>query len=198
MKIATGNRINEFWQELKGVLVPKEKVLKTIEEIEANTNEENIAGATALKAVNNKLMFPDGTAFYLDTKEGERGFNTDPQRGADTFFPFRKKNSLKLLSHWGKSHNASTATHTYTLSDDLSTLLIEYIVTLGDAASNLPTVTVDGVKKTGFSYRSIAVTSPSACMIYTLTLTDLKKNNTLVMTSPYWGTNSYELQLWGC
>lgn len=143
-------------------------------------------------------MFPDGTAFYLDTKEGERGFNTDPQRGADTFFPFRKKNSLKLLSHWGKSHNASTATYTYTLSDNLSTLLIEYIVTLGDAASTLPTVTVDGIKKTGFSYRSIAVTSPSACVTYTLILTDLKKNNTLVMTSPYWGTNSYELQLWGC
>lgn len=69
MKIATGNRINEFWQELKGVLVPKEKVLKTIEEIEANTNEENIAGATALKEVNNKLngcsLEQDGEDFYI-------------------------------------------------------------------------------------------------------------------------------------
>ncbi len=69
MKIATGNRLNEFWEELKGVLVPKSKVLKTMEEIEANTNEENVAGATALKAVNNKLngcsLEQVGEDFYI-------------------------------------------------------------------------------------------------------------------------------------
>lgn len=40
--------------------------------------------------LNNKLMFPDGTEFYLDIHGGERGFNTEAARGADTFFPFSK------------------------------------------------------------------------------------------------------------
>lgn len=33
-------------------------------------------------------MFPDGTKFYPDIKDGKRGYNTDPARGADTFNPF--------------------------------------------------------------------------------------------------------------
>lgn len=37
---------------------------------------------------NSSLKFPDGTTFYSDIKDGKRGFNTDPNRGADTFFPF--------------------------------------------------------------------------------------------------------------
>lgn len=36
-------------------------------------------------------MFPDGSGFYLDVKDGERGYNSDPARGADTFTPFRPK-----------------------------------------------------------------------------------------------------------
>lgn len=76
MKIVTGNRLNEFWDELKGVFVPKSKVLKTMEEIEANTNEENVAGATALKEVNNKLMHGNlsfdytGGKLYAEIKDG--------------------------------------------------------------------------------------------------------------------------------
>ena len=41
--------------------------------------------------LNNKLMFPSGTEFYLDEKNGIRGYNTDPARGADTFYPFKKE-----------------------------------------------------------------------------------------------------------
>lgn len=41
-------------------------------------------------ALNNKLTFPDGTDFYLDAQNGERGYNPDPARGADTFIPFNK------------------------------------------------------------------------------------------------------------
>lgn len=83
MKIATGNRLNEFWEELKGVLVPKSKVLKTMEEIEANTNEENVAGATALKAVNNKLAH--GRVELVVNEDGTLGYKLD---GADTVIPF--------------------------------------------------------------------------------------------------------------
>ncbi len=64
------------------------RVLKTMEEIEANTDEQNIPSALLLGEINNKLTFPDGTAFYLDTHDGIRGYNTEAARGADTFRPF--------------------------------------------------------------------------------------------------------------
>lgn len=185
-------------EKINNELLSNTKVLKTIEEIEANTNVENIAGATALKEVNNKLMFPDGTEFYLDEHDGERGYNTEPARGADTFIPFRKIIPLTLLKYFHKSHNGNTETHTYTLTEDVNTLLVQYITVLGDAASNLPRVTVDGIAKTGFTYRQLPISNPAPTFAYSLVLTDLKKGNTLVMVSPYWGTNAYELQLWGC
>lgn len=36
------------------------------------------------------LTFPDGTGFYPDEQDGQKGYNTSPNRGADTFFPFSK------------------------------------------------------------------------------------------------------------
>ena len=74
------------------ILVAKTKVLKTLEEVAASTNEENVMGAPAGKELINKLTFPDGTDFYLDIKDGERGYNSDPARGADTFSPFSNYN----------------------------------------------------------------------------------------------------------
>lgn len=148
--------------------------------------------------LNNKLTFPDGSEFYLDVKDGERGYNTDPARGADTFVPFRKVKPLALLKIFQKSHNSNTGTHNYTLTENVSTLLIQYITVLGDGAANLPTVTVDGIAKTGFTYRQLPISNPAPTFAYSLVLTHLKKGDTLVMTSPYWGTNAYELQLWGC
>ena len=46
---------------------------------------------TDMGEINNKLMFPSGDQFYLDEHDGERGYNTDPARGADTFYPFKKE-----------------------------------------------------------------------------------------------------------
>lgn len=42
-----------------------------------------------MEKINNKITFPDGTPFYLDIKNGEMGYNTEEERGADTFHPFR-------------------------------------------------------------------------------------------------------------
>lgn len=69
----------------------KKKVLKTVEEVEANTDaaDKYIAGAGVADELINKLTFPDGESFYLDVKDGERGYNSDPARGADTFRPFK-------------------------------------------------------------------------------------------------------------
>ena len=48
------------------------------------------------RTLNSNLTFPDGTEWYADVKNGERGYNTDPARGADTFHPFR--GYLKIAS----------------------------------------------------------------------------------------------------
>ena len=41
-------------------------------------------------ALSENLTFPDGTGFYPDEQDGQNGYNTSPNRGADTFFPFSK------------------------------------------------------------------------------------------------------------
>ena len=62
-------------------------VLDTIEEISANTSGGKFAGALALKNVNNSLI-ANSKHFYFDYKDGKYGYNTNPNRGADTFVPF--------------------------------------------------------------------------------------------------------------
>lgn len=67
------------------------KILDTVEEVEANTDEGYLMGARAGAELINDLKFPDGTGFYPDEKNGVRGYNTDAARGADTFSPFKSK-----------------------------------------------------------------------------------------------------------
>lgn len=57
--------------------------------------------------LNNKLMFPDGTAFYLDIRDGIRGYNTEAARGADTFFPFNNSRMSGSARIYGKDSNRS-------------------------------------------------------------------------------------------
>ena len=42
-----------------------------------------------LSSLNNSLVATDGQKLYFDSKDGKYGYNTDPNRGADTFVPFR-------------------------------------------------------------------------------------------------------------
>lgn len=48
----------------------------------------------AINQLSSELKFPDGTKFYPDIKDGEYGFNTAADRGADTFHPFKKSFSM--------------------------------------------------------------------------------------------------------
>lgn len=86
MKLATANKINRLWNN--GVLakmVAKTKVLKTLEEVAASTNEENVMGAPAGKELINKLTADDGSSFqYGITADGRPGWKD----GADTVHPF--------------------------------------------------------------------------------------------------------------
>ena len=57
----------------------------------ASTSSRIAASAKSVNQLSNDLAFPDGVRFYPDVKDGVRGFNIDPARGADTFSPFRQK-----------------------------------------------------------------------------------------------------------
>lgn len=46
--------------------------------------------AEASDTINSSLVTPDGAHFFFDYQDGEFGFNTDKERGADTFFPFKR------------------------------------------------------------------------------------------------------------
>lgn len=48
--------------------------------------------------VDTNLSFPDGVGFYPDVQDGVRGYNTSPERGADTFSPF---NSYSYIFDYG-------------------------------------------------------------------------------------------------
>ena len=56
-------------------------------------NTESGLGATnvqgAIDEVNNSLVASDGQKLFFDSKDGKYGYNTDPNRGADTFVPFK-------------------------------------------------------------------------------------------------------------
>ena len=53
--------------------------------------------------------------FYFDYKNGKYGFNTDPNRGADTFVPFSNFSSMSIDMLWGIA-NATASNATITLN----------------------------------------------------------------------------------
>lgn len=63
------------------------RIIDSLSSVMTNTQQKYIAGALALKEVNNSLK-ANNKQFYFDYKDGKYGFNTDPNRGADTFSPF--------------------------------------------------------------------------------------------------------------
>lgn len=79
-------------------------------------------------------MFPDGTKFYPDIKDGKRGYNTDPARGADTFNPFRSSDYYRYYGFY------SSGTHTLTLDDNT----FFYIIENGSTTDTHQIITGDG------------------------------------------------------
>ena len=56
----------------------------------ADDLKNKVPEANAVKELNDSLSFPDGVGFYPDVQDGVRGYNTSPERGADTFSPFKR------------------------------------------------------------------------------------------------------------
>ena len=74
-------------------------LLDTAAAIKANTASGKGAGALAVKGIYNEFkneLTANNKQFYFDYKNGKYGFNTDPNRGADTFVPFSNFSSATV------------------------------------------------------------------------------------------------------
>ena len=66
-----------------------------------------------IKPLNSSLAdrtsFPNSEVFYPDYQDGKYGFNTDPNRGADTFCPFKSfaNCTITLTMPWNSSFTKS-------------------------------------------------------------------------------------------
>ena len=90
---------------------------------------DNVQGA--LDEATDSLTFPDGTKYYADIQDGKHGFNTDPNRGADTFHPFRNTDDYYHCQVWTKSSTTNaevSITETYTAETDctLAITIVDY------------------------------------------------------------------------
>ena len=61
----------------------------------------------------------NNTKLYFDYKDGKYGYNTDPNRGADTFNPFKSGGSITPILLWTNPNNAYDI-GTLTLNIDFS------------------------------------------------------------------------------
>lgn len=171
MKLITANKLNRLWQNgflpKLGLKIDKTKVLTTIEQVSANTNPENIAGAAVAKELNNNLMFPDGLHFYPDLKDGKRGYNTDAARGADTFVPFSSAEVIEITSAPGKQNSLTLTFENpyqkeiifafgYVINYDAQYFMYDFMHESGK--------TIKSISKTETSISLVrSVTSTSAC-----------------------------------
>lgn len=93
-------------------------LLDTAETIKANTASGKGAGALGVKGIYNEFkneLTANNKQFYFDYKNGKYGFNTDPNRGADTFVPFSNFSSMSIDMLWGIA-NATASNATITLN----------------------------------------------------------------------------------
>lgn len=94
-KMISANKLNRLWRNgVVAKMVAKVKVLKTMEEIEANTDQENVAGAAAVAELSNKLA---GQPEWIKDATGKiTGYRFG---GADTVFPFNTNYRINCTIH---------------------------------------------------------------------------------------------------
>lgn len=111
-----------------------------------NMNDFENRVANGFNELNENLTFPDGTGFYPDEQDGQKGYNTSPNRGADTFFPFSAdlniiagfgtnkelvipkniKKALAIFDGHGQTSDVSTWTITITSSKNQSEEVVHF------------------------------------------------------------------------
>lgn len=119
----------------------------SLEEIEASTNlDGKIPSAAALKEVNNSLV-ANSKHFYFDYKDGKYGYNTNPNRGADTFVPF--KSSYETISNL--TGNGTSITKS--APSNYKGIIVSQMLNTA-MGNNSFSIKINGVDKTGNALRS--------------------------------------------
>lgn len=140
---------------------------------------------------NGGLSFPSGDGFYLDEKDGVKGYNTSPNRGADTFFPFNNFNILNYVTHAD-----GTFTDTFEVEKNGRYIVIGNVNADGRTNSTL-TISVDGKTPLETKREANAITYADnvkrtnnihQCSIYDLQQGDVIKCSTYVYG---WGGISF-------
>lgn len=97
-RFVSKKNLSRAWRRLFG------KVLNSKEEIEANTSENMIAGAEAVKEVYSSLQDSNTSeSFNFGSLNGVRGFFTDPSKADDSFVPFNHIGDMQLIKSNGES-----------------------------------------------------------------------------------------------
>ena len=151
MKIITANKLNRLWQNgflpKLGLKIDKTKVLTTVEQVSANTNPENIAGATVAKElINNLVSRPD---WITDSTGKITGYKTPG--GADTVFPFSdfSEESLVFISPQlrGSANQGQTMKQEYNVYVEKNRKYL-FVYYQSSAVSITVTVNKDNIAKT--------------------------------------------------
>lgn len=103
--------------------------------------------------LNNSLVASDGQKLYFDSKDGKYGYNTDPNRGADTFFPFKGKPDTFSMDVYIEVGKNATKSYTFTfenLSEIYGIVSMEY----GSNWSYIHELTITG-NTIGITFKNI-------------------------------------------
>ena len=146
-KLVSKDNLGRAWTRLF------EKVLNSKEEIEANKSENMIAGADAVKEVYSSLT-ANGSQLCMDYHDGKYGVNTDPQRGADTFIPFRSGNDVKVISLNGTGRASKNIDFSYlanysALTNDAFAVCPTAVQNYGSSPNTSLTINTSYNEKTG-------------------------------------------------
>lgn len=96
------------------------KIIDDMDAIRALTQEGYMAGALALKQVDDSLVNENSESFNFGYLNGVRGFYTNPSRADDCFIPF--KSGLKIETFTGFTGDDNQ--HTFKLKDTPTDIII--------------------------------------------------------------------------
>lgn len=92
-------------------------------------------------------MVANSNHFYFDYKNGKYGYNTSPNRGADTFFPF--KSSYETISN----STGDVASITKSAPSNYKGIIVSQMLNTV-MGNNSFSIKINGVDKTGNALRS--------------------------------------------
>lgn len=135
-------------------------------ELDDSTKLATSKAVNTLRSNVNSSLESNNEHFYYDVQNGVRGFNTDPARGADTFYPFGNGKAYKITvvatgGAWNPAgwispkvttttvitiHKDGTSSHTGG-SRALSSVLIDTNVANQKGAVQITSITVEEIEE---------------------------------------------------